>query len=332
MNSVPSRIQGCLLGVAIGDALGMPVETMSHDRIMEATKGIGIDRFIEPINRRDWTKGMKAGATTDDWQLTRAVLTSLIRTQGVFSVADCAAEHVRESSQSLFGWGKTTQGAIDAIKRGERDPEKDPLPPAPVGGGCGNGIVMKVAPVAIANFLRQKDHKDLWRDVKTLGSITHPDILASVSAFAVAVMLCKVLQPGILSAGQVGFLFEQMLAVVINLEKEEKIPPHVSNRLLKIPDFWNDAGYLRKGVGCGFYAIDTAAFAIGTFLRHTNSFRQGVLEAVNAGGDTDTNASVVGALIGANVGLEGIPDEWKCFSEEFKEPQVLGHQLSLITA
>ena len=58
-------------------------------------------------------------------------------------------------------------------------------------------------------------------------------------------------------------------------------------------------------------------FVIGTFLRHMDDFAGGITEAVNAGGDTDTNAAIVGSLIGARVGMDGIPSEWANFRPEY---------------
>jgi ADP-ribosylglycohydrolase len=63
------------------------------------------------------------------------------------------------------------------------------------------------------------------------------------------------------------------------------------------------------------------------FLRHPRNFRAAVLEAVNAGGDTDSTASMVGALVGANCGLDVIPAEWLNFRPEFQEPVELGEKL-----
>jgi ADP-ribosylglycohydrolase len=101
----------------------------------------------------------------------------------------------------------------------------------------------------------------------------------------------------------------------------------ISQRLKKVLVTFSDATELRKTVGCGFHAVETAAFAIGTFLRHLTDFHTGVLEAVNAGGDTDTNASVVGALIGANTGLDAIPLEWRRAHPSFSEALELGEKL-----
>jgi ADP-ribosylglycohydrolase len=67
---------------------------------------------------------------------------------------------------------------------------------------------------------------------------------------------------------------------------------------------------LIKRVGTSCFALESIPFSIAIFLRNLTDFRAGILEAVNCGGDTDSNASMVGAMIGANVGLKGIPKEW----------------------
>ena len=90
----------------------------------------------------------------------------------------------------------------------------------------------------------------------------------------------------------------------------------------------DSADTLRKTAGCGFTALDSVAFSIGTFLRHPCDFRTGVLEAVNAGGDSDTHASIVGALIGLNCGLSAIPKEWRDFSPLFQEAIEIGTKLN----
>ncbi len=326
------KAQGCLMGVNLGDAMGMSVETLTHEQILAATGGVGIRGFVDSLSKRDWLKELKAGDATDDWQLTRAVANSLIRCGGQFNLIDCAEEHVRELRQSTFGWGKTTQLAIEAIGRGERVPGRDALPPAEPGKGCGNGVVMKVAPLALMPFDPSPNefNRGLWRDVKALGSLTHPDIRASVAAYAVA--LTNRLT-AIFSLTQKSLSTRlNMLSVVIRLvsqvEEDEGITTElVSRRLRKLSQSIYSAQDLRKAVGCGFHAIDTAAFAIGTFFRHPTDFRAGVLEAVNAGGDTDTNASVVGGLIGANVGIQGIPEEWIDFRPHFREALELGEKL-----
>ena len=329
------RIQGCLMGAAIGDAIGMPVETMKHDDIMALNGGLGVTGFVGSVQKRIWdTAGLKAGDTTDDWQLTRAVARSIINCKGTVNIADQAREHVSELQRSAFGWGKGSQSAIEAIIRGERNPSKDPLPPAEPGKGCGNGVIMKIAPLAIANTImwgKNPGEKVLWRQCRVLGSLTHPDIRASIGAYAVALLMKHVALHPNMKGLTVRPFFGKIMEQVIEVENSEvKSDDPVSGRLRKMLGALDSSEKLRQTTGCSYNALDTAGFAIGTFLRNPLDFRAGVLEAVNAGGDTDTHASIVGALIGLNCGLEAIPREWRDFNPLFKEALELGKQLALL--
>ncbi len=320
------RIQGCLMGAAIGDAMGMPVETLWTEQILERTNGHGITGFHKPLQQRiKDTKDLKPGATTDDWQLTRAVARSLIRTRNKFRMFDCATEHVREYNKSLFGWGKTTTAAILDIKEGRRNLDQPPHDLGP-GKGCGNGIVMKVAPIGIVTAVQRYDDITLWNMCRSLGSMTHPDIRASIAAYPVALFVSHLLKDQITDVTDQALLLRAISDTEV-IEVKSVAGHDVSERLSKLEFACDSAENLRKTVGCGFHAVDTVAFTIGTFLRHPTNFREGVLEAVNAGGDTDTNASVVGALIGANCGLEAIPAEWRNFNPAFAEALELGTKL-----
>jgi ADP-ribosyl-[dinitrogen reductase] hydrolase len=323
------KVQGCFMGVAIGDAMGMPVETKTAEEILAATNYLGVRDFIDPVFRKDWNMPLKAGDTTDDWQLARAVAVSMIRTGGRFSLMDCAEEHVREYEKSIFGWGGTTKEAIKAIKDGERKVGIDWLPLSKPGKGCGNGVIMKVAPLAVGNFLLQGSLAELWHDVKTLGLLTHPDFRASIAAYAVAIFIKTAMtNSGIMGSAEGLEILSEVINEVRKVEIQERIDTElVSDRLVLIENNFDTAKKLREAVGCGFHSLQTAAFTIGTFLRHPKDFRAAILEAVNAGGDTDTNASVVGAMAGANCGLKAIPEEWKNFSPAFKEPVDIGSQL-----
>lgn len=330
------RFQGCLMGVAIGDALGMPVETMKHEDIMALNGGRGVVGFMAPVQKRIWdTANLAAGDTTDDWQLTRAVARSLIRTGGPVELKVCAEEHVIELGRSKFGWGRASQSAIQDIADGRRN-MLYPLPPPEPGKGCGNGVVMKIAPVALVSGCEHdKDMAlELWRECRLLGSLTHPDIRASLAAYAVALLMAYLKVRVEKTGKEVGP--DETADVLRNWilpclrDKERMImsgPETVSERLEKVSGSIDSADGLRLATGCKYNALDTAAFSIGTFMRHPLDFRAGVLEAVNAGFDTDTNASVVGALIGLNCGIQAIPGEWRGFNPAFAEAYELAEGL-----
>jgi ADP-ribosylglycohydrolase len=322
-------VHGALLGVCIGDALGMPVETLSHERILELTNGEGIQDFVAPMQFRvKDTAGLPPGSTTDDWQLTEVVVRSILECRR-FDMRHCAQEHVSELSRSVFGWGKTTVRSIEAIRDDRRDLS---LPPQSFGDGtgCGNGVIMKVAPLAAFHAFRWygESEEALCRDTLALGHITHPDIRASISAYAVASLLAAIFRGEVTDTTSGKSALQEIIQKLPPLERSWSIPAsleRVSDRLeiLFQEGVLVSEASLRLSVKCGFMALDTAAFAIGVFLRHPDDFRAAVLEAVNAGGDTDTNASIVGALVGANVGARGIPEQWSSFNPDFSEAERL---------
>lgn len=345
-----SRIQGCLVGVQIGDAMGMPWEGMSHERIMKATDGAGVQTFHDAVQR--WIKDtldLKAGDTTDDWCLTRAVARSLVRRRG-YDEIDCAREFVCAFEGPNVGWGKTTTRTFVALQQYLANTQKVDgveqhftAPEAPPGEGLSNGVAIRIASFALF-YLPNR----LWSDVSARfckmimdhGALTHPDRCAAIAAYTVALMIGFVVRRFGRWGSQepIDQIHAPLLlyAVLREVDVAERLYPHarhgdaaVSVRLRRLSGAiqHKDPALMRKAIGSGFFVLESVPFAIGTFVRHPTDFRAGILEAVNAGGDTDSTASMVGAMIGANVGVEGIPEEWRTFRPEFREALELGEKL-----
>ena len=190
---------------------------------------------------------------------------------------------------------------------------------------------MKIAPLAIAHAL-MVDKKNLWNECKALGSITHPDIRASIAAYAVAYLMQYIIRDQqnhirVKESLPILDIIKPVIDVEL-LECQNIGLDCVSARLMRLRGAMDSADILRQTTGCGFTALDSVAFSIGTFFRHPCDFRTGVLEAVNAGGDSDTHASIVGALIGLNCGLSAIPKEWRDFNPQFQETIEIGAKLN----
>lgn len=332
-----SRARGCFLGLAIGDALGMPWETMSPEAILAATENQGVLGFARPQQRKVAdTANLEAGATTDDWQLTEVVARSLVRTRGRFDLADCARGHVLALAATIFGWGATTRKGIEAIRDGWRELGQ-PLPAPRPGEGAGNGVAMKVAPLAIASAVRgvtangQAKFDPLLDECLELGSLTHPDPSASVAAYAL------------------GYLLRRLALGATDRDGLEHATEHVarcaegrhdgsrrtsacisSARQLGARAFYDAARAEKRA----FVGAESVAASIGFFFEMHRALRYGerpfqsaLAEVVAAGGDTDTNASMVGALIGAALGDEAIPREWREFRPEFAAALALADEL-----
>ncbi|MEK7583980.1 MAG: ADP-ribosylglycohydrolase family protein [Patescibacteria group bacterium] len=342
-----SKVQGCLAGVAIGDAMGMPWETMTFEQIMERTDGIGVTGFVDPIQQTiRGTMPLKAGDTTDDWQLTAAVARSLIRKRQ-FDIEDIAREQVLEFDRCTFGWGPTTRRSLKEIKRWFESGGKEGRNPATRAQsqgpnlGAGNGVAMKVAPLGLYASSRMPQ-REFMAAVAELGFLTHSDPRASHAAFVVAQAIAMVMMRSVsYSVSQVRMaefwplihvLNEATLVMEAKYSNIDGIADSMQNRLSLIEnqssELFRDPSWARTTLGTECFCLQSVSFAIATFLRHPADFRTGILEAVSAGGDTDSTASMVGAMIGANVGLEGIPPEWRNFTPGFSEALKLGEELA----
>ena len=275
---------------------------------------------------------MRAGDTTDDWQLTSTVSRSLISSQG-WDQKHMIHSHCNALRTTTFGWGRGSTFSIQKIIDGHRDGTSPPkfVPNK----GMGNGVMMKIAPLALyhallLNFDQINNLKLFVTQAKELGWLTHSDPRAWISAFAVGALIIN---------RTLNATFDTLLPdeFIHNLARDVELIERCfvdkpSDRLLapllrEIPHHVGRSEQLVERFGSGFNVLETMPFVIGTYLRHQRDFRAGVLEAVNAGGDTDTNASIVGALIGATVGIEGIPHEWRTFRPEFEDALTLGTKL-----
>ncbi len=328
--TLESRIHGSFLGIAIGDALGMPVETMTARQILDATQGSGISGYVDPIQHRiKDSEHLKRGSTTDDTQLSLAVARSLMSRNG-FSVESQAYHHVLEMARGDFGWGRSTRNAITELalwfesggavgRKPLSEVEMPPNQPARI--GTGNGVAMKIVPLALWHFANppsSENRENFLDDALDLGLMTHGDPRASFAAVAVGAVIAECLNwdtseinerlPAFVKTVKTG-----VLNSVIAAEKENRdFRPNkdtLSRRLAMAFKLLHDPERLLKEVGNGCFALESVPFAIATFLRHPTDFRAAVLEAVNAGGDADTTASMVGAMSGALLGQESIPED-----------------------
>ncbi|MEK7628781.1 MAG: ADP-ribosylglycohydrolase family protein [Patescibacteria group bacterium] len=327
------RIHACFTGALIGDAFGMPVEGMKPKQIALLNGGRGVVGFMDPseTSREMFgTDHLVSGDTTDDWQLTKAVARSLIRNHGDVNVADMASEHVRALADRNTGWGGTTERAIKDIRDGRRDPVTDLLPEAVPGKGAGNGIMMKVSPLAVVSALETRNTDSFQKDCISLGSLTHPGVVPSITAFAVGNMMARAVRRPFDGASEaLGYFNNTLIPRVRHVELNElNAPTEVSDRLKLIESVIHDPVALRNIQGyMRFHCMYTLTITMGTFLRHPCDFRKGLIEIVNHGGDADSNASILGAMIGANVGLAGIPEEWRTYRPWYSEAVELADQL-----
>ncbi len=264
--AVQDRALAAFLGFAIGDALGATVEFMTRSEIAEA---YGVH---EEIIGGGWLR-LKAGAVTDDTQMSLALGRSLVR-KGGFSAEDVCQEFALWLKSGPPDVGATCRRGI------RRFIAEGTTSGVFAEGDAGNGAAMRVAPVALATFGRPDAAID-W----TLGQgrITHHHPLSDAASLALTRMV-----HALLGGEGVAGVRAQALALVSEW-----------------PAF---AFKPYPGLSSGFI-VDTLQTVLHCYFGAGN-FADCLVETVNQGGDADTTGALAGMLAGATYGLQAIPQRW----------------------
>jgi len=274
---------GSALGCAAGDALGREVEGWSHEAIR---------RHFGLLTE------MQDGRYTDDTEMMIGLMEALLEDRE-FDPAR-AAKRFLENFHPWRGYGARIYGVMARLKQG--------LPWQEVGtDSWGNGAAMRVAPIGFFFF---DDRGRLKEKAILSATITHkhPEGVAGAVAQALAVGMVTERRLQGQEIDPVGFVREVSKEV-------EGISPEVAEELRKIEelphaeDVLEGARLLSSSFGCDISAKGAVPAAIGAFVLG-RGFREAVLMAVNAGGDTDTLGAMAGAIAGAYYGLRAIPEGW----------------------
>lgn len=274
------RIAGCFVGLAVGDALGAPLEFLSRRQVRKHYP----EGLRDMIDSRLWKKG----ESTDDTQMALLIAESLLQRKG-FLASDLA--------QRFQTWARTAKDvgiqtrAVVNMAGYVRDPEgcSSQFHTAHPDSSAGNGAVMRCAPVALFCL----DSLDRVVEVSRASArVTHHDPKAQSS--------CVILNAWIQAAICRGIRDGRGEAIAL-LNETERLVWH---RLEQIE------AYKEDDIKSSGYTVDTLEAAVWSFLT-TASYEEAVVRAANLGEDADTVAAVCGALAGAFYGYAAIPDRWR---------------------
>jgi ADP-ribosylglycohydrolase len=287
MADMKARYEGCLLGLAAGDALGTTVEFKAPGTFEPMSDMVGGGPFR-----------LKRGAWTDDTSLALCLAESLIECRA-FDAADQMERYIRwwreghlSSTGFCFDIGGTTAEALRSFISTE-----DPFAGSTSARAAGNGSLMRLAP---APLFFDADPELAVRMSAESSRTTH-GALTCLDA-------CR-------------FYGGLMVGAVNGVPKEQLLSP----RYAPVPGLWDreplcaeideiaEGSYLRKEppaiVGSG-YVVKSLEAALWAFSR-SSTFAEGCLLAVNLGYDADTTGAIYGQLAGACYGVEGIPASWR---------------------
>lgn len=287
------KVKSVMIGHAVGDALGVPVEFCSREELDESpvTDMTGFGSYPVP-----------AGAWSDDTSMTLAALDSL--SKGVVDYDDIMENFVRWCSEDaytptgeMFDIGRTCLTAIrhylatdgkPALECGLSDEHSN-----------GNGSLMRIHPFVLYAYAKNLPFVEWLGLIKNGSSITHSHDRSKLGCLIYAFVLYHLL------ADQSRGAIENALArAECHLRDCAELSYY--HRIFSS----NFANLMREEIKSTGYVVDTLEAALWCLLT-TKDYKSCVLKAVNLGDDTDTVAAVAGGLAGILYGYDSIPLEWR---------------------
>lgn len=300
------RLRGLLLGGAVGDALGAPVEFRSRAQILERFGPQGITRFAPAYNR--------LGAITDDTQMTLFTLEGLIRAQVRFegkgicnpvAVIDRAylrwyatQGHVPPDEFQIDGWLKDQTGLNSQRAPGTTCLSALAAKDWKVGEFAANeskgaGGIMRVGPIGLVM------DKSPFELASNAAALTHGHITGQVAAGWFAAFIYEIAR-----GGPYGHAAMRAWRPIRGRAPELDAALHQALQLVAE----GPADVVPQQLGEGWIAEEAAAIALWCLLTAPDPF-EAMRLAVNIDGDSDTTGSLVGQALGAGLGADWIPAE-----------------------
>ena len=329
------RVRGSLIGGAIGDALGYPVEFLKNFQVIENYYGKG------GITRMDTLNDAGKGLISDDTQMTLFTACGLLNAKekgmapvpaicqaylewyytqkGVRSkrLKDCWIGDLPEMNEQRAP-GITCIDSLDMILQGQE----------PVNDSKGCGGIMRVAPIALYGLAqdRIKNVSALDDIAAETARLTHKHPLGYIPAYILSHLIYRLAtdeKPA--RESFITYLDESMKAARDKYDNQQNCLDEQQTLLDKAvklagEDIPDHEAILQ--IGEGWVAEETLAIAVYCTCKYLDDFEKAVVAAVNHGGDSDSTGAVTGNLMGATVGYEAIPEH---FTEDLEMRDVILH-------
>lgn len=277
--ALADRFVGCLLGLAIGDALGAHFEGQSAEHI--AGRFPTVERVMKSAPPGElWY--------TDDTQMAIGVAETLVACGGIDPIVIC--QRFAENYTPQRGYGRGARVVLEAMVAG-RDHAQIAANHFP-GGSLGNGAAMRVAPVGL---MFRHDHAALWEHARlsALPTHVHPLGIEGAQVLALAVALASTAET---------FDRNEFCGALA----ERCSSPEYSGPLRRAARASNPRDVAL--FGNGIEATSSVVTAIACFALAPDSYEQTIGTAILLGGDTDTIAAMAGAISGAHLGRRALPE------------------------
>jgi len=291
------RAQGCLFGQVIGDSLG---------GLVEFSRGTEIeDRYPHGVRELEdgGTWGNMAGQCTDDSEMALLLARSLAA-KGGYDRDAVKADYVHWMTYDAFDRGGTLAGAL--LYRELSTSSQS------------NGCLMRISPIGVWGATR--DDGQVSAAAREDASITHLN--------EQALLVCELYAVGVAHAVR-GETAQQVYDCIAARARSAKASAVVLDRIeqakTKRPSCYS-------GVAIDSHGFDVTGWIMIAFhnalyqLLNAESAEEGIVDTIGRYGDTDTNAAIAGALLGAVHGAKGLPERWKKVIRECRPGQAMAQR------
>lgn len=288
-----NTIKSGLFGVAVGDALGVPVEFKSRENLKK-------NPVEDMLGYMSWNQ--PPGTWSDDSSLAFCTAESLCKGFDIEDMAQTFVKWMQEgywgAHHKVFDIGGSTRYSLARVVNGES---------ARFSGNFfeednGNGSLMRILPL-VFYLQNENDIEVIYQKVKEVSSITHAHF-RSVFACFIYVIYCL----EILKDKDKFECYKNMQLVLSEFLKDKSfnsVEIGLFDRILK-----NDISkYDESEIRSSGYVLHSLEASFWCFL-NSDSYGETVLKAVNLGDDTDTTGAIAGGLAGIYFGLDDIPQKW----------------------
>ena len=287
-NRLEKKMIGCILGSAIGDAIGARFEGHPYYNFP-----------IELLDSLFNDPNLIVGKYTDDTQMMKGILESLLKNKGL-NGEDMAKTFVK-NFDIYRGYGVGTTRVLEAIRKGA---DWKGVAKLSFGGqgSFGNGAAMRICPVGLLYYFNTNKLSEIAKDSSVI-THTHKDAVEGAILQAQAIALALKEELGNFSPKK---FLKELMKLTSSSHYEKKL--NTINTLLNSSP--TDIEVINK-LGNKISAIESVPTAIYLFLQNYDSgFKTIIKNAIKLGGDTDTIACMTGAIAGAFLGIDKIPKNW----------------------
>ncbi|TXT67716.1 MAG: hypothetical protein BAJALOKI1v1_20033 [Promethearchaeota archaeon] len=282
------KFLGAFIGSSLGDAIGeLAFQFGTKDLLLKHVQSQNILRY------------------TDDTAMAIGIAETIISTKNDWTTKQLAEQfHTNYSREPYRGYGMGPPTIFNIVERSERDYQEVATSLFGGEGSYGNGAAMRITPLGIFYY----DTEDLYNIVERSAVATHTHPLGIDGATTLA----KLLGILVLKKPENNDIEKERTDILTKLrdfahtdEYKEKI-----SRIFQLCENKTDIKKAEEDLGSNVLAFTSVPFAIYTFFRNPDSYRETLLDTVLISKDRDTVGAMVGGLLGAYLGIDDIPTSW----------------------